>query len=98
MMASLGIHERNFAFNSDQPYMAAACGAYSAGCAGSTARWPSRLFADDRPRMEQHMTGWPADIRDHTLRLAWGDAPRRPQYDGTTGHAACRDEPHHDCL
>jgi hypothetical protein len=31
------------------------------------------LFADDRPRMEPHMTGWPADIRDHTLRLAWGD-------------------------
>lgn len=31
------------------------------------------LFADDRPRMEQHMAGWPADIRDHVLRLAWGD-------------------------
>lgn len=31
------------------------------------------LFADDRPRMEAHMATWPEDIRDHTLRLAWGD-------------------------
>jgi hypothetical protein len=31
------------------------------------------LFADDRPRMEPHMATWPEDIRDHTLRLAWGD-------------------------
>ncbi|SFI84086.1 hypothetical protein SAMN05216304_103713 [Bosea sp. OK403] len=30
------------------------------------------LFADDRPRMEAHMATWPQDIRDHTLRLAWG--------------------------
>jgi hypothetical protein len=29
MMASLGIHERNFAFNSDQPYMAAVCAIFS---------------------------------------------------------------------
>lgn len=31
------------------------------------------LFADDRRRMEAHMATWPEDIRDHTLRLAWGD-------------------------
>jgi hypothetical protein len=31
------------------------------------------LFADDRPRMEAHMATWPEDIRDHALRLAWGD-------------------------
>jgi hypothetical protein len=31
------------------------------------------LFADDRSRMEQHMASWPQDIRDHVLRLAWGD-------------------------
>lgn len=31
------------------------------------------LFADDRPRMEAHIATWPQDIRDHTLRLAWGD-------------------------
>ena len=31
------------------------------------------LFADDRPRMEAHMATWPKDIRNHTLRLAWGD-------------------------
>ncbi|WNJ89810.1 DUF2239 family protein [Bosea sp. 685] len=31
------------------------------------------LFADDRPRMEAHMATWPQDIRNHTLRLAWGD-------------------------
>lgn len=30
------------------------------------------LFADDRPRMEAHMATWSKDIRDHTLRLAWG--------------------------
>jgi hypothetical protein len=30
------------------------------------------LFADDRARMERHMTGWPGDIRDHAMRLAWG--------------------------
>ena len=31
------------------------------------------LFADDRPRMEQHMAGWPGDVRQYVLRLAWGD-------------------------
>ena len=50
-------HEHNFALNSDQPYMAAAYGAYSAGCAGSTARWPSRLQLPPFPpprRRRQH--------------------------------------------
>lgn len=36
------------------------------------------LFADDRPRMEQHMAGWPADIRDHVLRLAFDERSLTP--------------------
>lgn len=29
------------------------------------------LFADDRPRFEEMSAEWPADIRDHVLKLAW---------------------------
>lgn len=29
------------------------------------------LFADDRPRLEKWMAGWPGDIRAHVLRLAF---------------------------
>ncbi|RDK04080.1 DUF2239 family protein [Paraburkholderia lacunae] len=28
------------------------------------------LYADDRPRFEDIVSAWPADVRDHTLRLA----------------------------
>jgi hypothetical protein len=31
------------------------------------------LFADDRPRLEELIAGWPVDIRDHVLRLAFAD-------------------------
>lgn len=31
------------------------------------------LFANDRPRFETLMQGWPQDIRGFTLRLAFGD-------------------------
>lgn len=31
------------------------------------------LFADDRRRMTGHIAKWPADIRDHVLRLAYSD-------------------------
>jgi hypothetical protein len=34
------------------------------------------LFADDRDGMRVRMAAWPADIRDHALKLAFGDAPR----------------------
>lgn len=30
------------------------------------------LFADDRPRLEKHISGWPADIRHHVIRLGYG--------------------------
>ncbi|HEX3845631.1 MAG TPA: DUF2239 family protein [Steroidobacteraceae bacterium] len=30
------------------------------------------LFADDRPRLEQCVAGWPKDIRMHVLRLGFG--------------------------
>ncbi|MEZ2132776.1 MULTISPECIES: DUF2239 family protein [unclassified Sinorhizobium] len=29
------------------------------------------LFADDRPRLEQQISGWPEDIRAHVIRLAF---------------------------
>ena len=31
------------------------------------------LFADDRRRMAGHIATWPADIRDHVVKLAYGD-------------------------
>jgi hypothetical protein len=30
------------------------------------------LFADDRDKVAHLTAGWPADVRDHALRLAWG--------------------------
>ena len=32
------------------------------------------LFADQRERLRQLIAGWPADVRDHHIRLAFGDA------------------------
>jgi hypothetical protein len=37
------------------------------------------LFADDRPRFSGLIGGWPADIRDHIVRLAYGDRAEPPQ-------------------
>jgi hypothetical protein len=34
------------------------------------------LFADDRPKLEQCIAGWPKDIRTHALGLAFGPADR----------------------
>jgi uncharacterized protein len=31
------------------------------------------LFADDRRRMAGHIATWPADIRDHVVKLAYSD-------------------------
>jgi hypothetical protein len=31
------------------------------------------LFADDRRRMAGHIATWPADIRDHVIKLAYSD-------------------------
>jgi uncharacterized protein len=31
------------------------------------------LFADDRRRMAGHIASWPADIRDHVVKLAYSD-------------------------
>jgi hypothetical protein len=31
------------------------------------------LFADDRRRMSGHIATWPADIRDHVVKLAFSD-------------------------
>ncbi len=31
------------------------------------------LFADQRARLRQLIAGWPADLRDHLIRLAFGD-------------------------
>jgi uncharacterized protein len=33
------------------------------------------LFADDRRRMAGHIATWPADIRDHVVKLAYSDRP-----------------------
>ena len=30
------------------------------------------LFADDRGRFEERMAGWPQDVRDYAVRLAFG--------------------------
>jgi hypothetical protein len=31
------------------------------------------LFADDRRRMAELIAPWPSEIRDHAVRLAFGD-------------------------
>jgi len=36
------------------------------------------LFADDRRRMAGLIAGWPDDIRDHVVRLAFGDLAEPP--------------------
>lgn len=41
------------------------------------------LFADDCPGLEQRITDWPADIRAHVLRLAFG-AQAAPQHSNDT--------------
>jgi uncharacterized protein len=33
------------------------------------------LFAEDRRRMAGHIASWPADIRDHVVKLAYSDRP-----------------------
>jgi hypothetical protein len=37
------------------------------------------LFADDRRRFVSLIAGWPGDIRDHIVKLAFGDRAERPQ-------------------
>jgi uncharacterized protein len=37
------------------------------------------LFADDRRRFTSLIGAWPADIRDHIVRLAYGDCAEPPQ-------------------
>jgi uncharacterized protein len=37
------------------------------------------LFADDRRRFAGHIAGWPADIRDHIVKLAFNDHAEPPQ-------------------
>jgi hypothetical protein len=37
------------------------------------------LFAGDRERLEAQIAHWPADIRDYTLRLAYGDSGEETQ-------------------
>lgn len=34
------------------------------------------LFANDRPSLEKHISGWPADIRHHVIRLGFGHPER----------------------
>jgi len=36
------------------------------------------LFADDRRRMAKLIAGWPDDIRDHVVKLAFGDRAEPP--------------------
>lgn len=36
------------------------------------------LFADDRPKLERWIAPWPADIRAHVLRLAFGPSDPSP--------------------
>ena len=36
------------------------------------------LFADDRRRMADLIAGWPDDIRDHVVKLAFGDRAEPP--------------------
>ncbi len=37
------------------------------------------LFADDRRRFAGLIAGWPADVRDHIVKLAFGDRVERPR-------------------
>jgi len=32
------------------------------------------LFADDRPRFDEVIAGWPVDVRDHAVALGFGDS------------------------
>jgi hypothetical protein len=36
------------------------------------------LFADDRRRFGALIAAWPADIRDHIVKLAFSDQPEPP--------------------
>lgn len=40
------------------------------------------LFAGNRERLERHMAGWPADLRDYALKLASGAAMNAGRVDG----------------
>lgn len=37
------------------------------------------LFADERRRFSQHIAGWPGDIRDHIVKLAFSDRADPPR-------------------
>jgi hypothetical protein len=37
------------------------------------------LFADERRRFTQHIAGWPGDIRDHIVKLAFSDRADAPK-------------------
>ena len=37
------------------------------------------LFASERRRFSQHIAGWPGDIRDHIVRLAFSDHAEPPK-------------------
>ena len=37
------------------------------------------LFADDRRRFVELIAGWPGDIRDHVVKLAFGDRTESPK-------------------
>jgi len=37
------------------------------------------LFADDRRRFAELIAGWPGDIRDHVVKLAFGDRTESPK-------------------
>jgi uncharacterized protein len=39
------------------------------------------LFANDRPRFSEHVAAWPADVRDHALKLAFGHDDHRHDSD-----------------
>jgi hypothetical protein len=43
------------------------------------------LFADDRTKFTHLVAAWPADIRDHSIRLAYGEAAD----DADAGREAC---------
>jgi hypothetical protein len=37
------------------------------------------LFADDRRRFAELIAGWPGDIRDHVVKLAFSDRTESPK-------------------
>ena len=66
---------RETAAQTDRKARQASAYAFMSAMAGDLAGYEEAiraLFADDREQVCRHSAAWPADVRDHALKLAWG--------------------------